>query len=171
MEQVKPEAFSERVASKLGDAVSDVEVSHGQVWAKTSREQLVGVARKLRDDPEIVCDYFNFLSAVDWEQEGIEVLVVVYSTKFRNTVGLKVRLSDGDANLPTLTDIYGGANWHERECSEMFGVTFEGHPNPKNLYLPDDFEGHPLLKSFKLASRTYKPWPGAKDPAEAEGRA
>jgi NADH:ubiquinone oxidoreductase subunit C len=51
----------------------------------------------------------------------------------------------------------------------MFGVTFEGHPNPKNLYLPDDFEGHPLLKSFKLASRTYKSWPGAKDPSEAEG--
>jgi NADH-quinone oxidoreductase subunit C len=169
LEQVEPEAFSQRVATKLGDAASEVGLSHGQVWGKTTRERVVDAARILKEDPELDCDFFNFLSAVDWEEEGIEILVVLYSTKHRNIVGLKVRLGSDGPSMPTLTGLFGGANWHERECAEMFGVTFEGHPNPKNLYLPDDFEGHPLLKSFKLASRTYKSWPGAKDPSEAEG--
>ena len=70
-------------------------------------------------------------------------------------------------HCPSITDLYRGAEWHEREAHEMFGVHFEGHPGLTNLFLPEDFEGHPLRKSFKLPSRSVKPWPGAKDPEEA----
>jgi NADH-quinone oxidoreductase subunit C len=59
--------------------------------------------------------------------------------------------------------VYAGANWHERETAEMFGITFEGHPNLAHMYLPGAFEGHPLRKDFPLLSRRVKPWPGIVD--------
>ena len=65
--------------------------------------------------------------------------------------------------MPTWTRLYAGANWHEREVREMFGIEFDGHPDPRNLYLPGGFEGHPLRKDFPLLSRIVKPWPGIVD--------
>lgn len=167
--RVEPEAFSQRVTQKLGDAAGEVQVRYGQVWATVERNRLVDVLSTLRTDPDLLCNYFTFLSAIDWKEKGFEVIVMVFSVPHEASVGLKVRLDKSDAKMPTITGVYGGANWHERECHEMFGIDFEGHPHLINLYLPDDFEGHPLLKDFRLASRTFKPWPGAKDPEEAAG--
>jgi hypothetical protein len=59
--------------------------------------------------------------------------------------------------------VYAGANWHERETHEMFGISFAGHPDLRNMYLPMEFEGHPLRKDFPLLSRMVKPWPGIVD--------
>ena len=59
--------------------------------------------------------------------------------------------------------LFAGANWHERECWEMFGITFDGHPGLRHLYLPGEFEGHPLRKDFPLLARLVKPWPGIVD--------
>lgn len=169
-ERVEPEEFSRRVSEVLGDSVSDVRVEFGQVWAAVSPDRIVDVVRTLRNDPRLHCEYFTFLSAVDWQDEGFEVVITLYSLSHLSTVILKVRLPADAPQMPSITGVYGGANWHERECAEMFGIVFEGHPNLEKLYLPPDFEGYPLRKSFKLASRTYKPWPGAKDPEEAGGR-
>jgi len=59
--------------------------------------------------------------------------------------------------------VYAGANWHERETYEMFGINFAGHPDLRNIYLPTGFEGHPLRKDFPLLARMVKPWPGIVD--------
>lgn len=61
------------------------------------------------------------------------------------------------------TGSFAGANWHERECHEMFGIGFNGHPDLRNMYLPGDFEGFPLRKDFPLLARMVKPWPGIVD--------
>ena len=84
---------------------------------------------------------------------------------------VKVDLPDDDLRLPTIVPVYAGANWHERETAEMFGITFDGHPDLRNLYLPGEFEGHPLRKDFPLLSRRVKPWPGIVDvePMPGEG--
>ncbi|MGH2768107.1 MAG: NADH-quinone oxidoreductase subunit C [Actinomycetota bacterium] len=166
--RVEPEAFRERVAAKLGEAANQVSLRFGQIAVTASAERLVEVMKVLKEDPELSCKYFTFLSAIDWQKEGFEVVIAVLSIRHLNTVVVKSRLSADDPRLPTLTSVYQGANWHEREAAEMFGISFDGHPNLVKLYLPEDFIGHPLRKSFKLASRTYKSWPGAKDPAEAE---
>ncbi|MEZ5373608.1 MAG: NADH-quinone oxidoreductase subunit C [Microthrixaceae bacterium] len=71
--------------------------------------------------------------------------------------------SDDDPTVPTWVNTFAGAEWHEREAWEMFGVTFEGHPGLRNIYLPGDFEGNPLRKDFPLLSRLVKPWPGIVD--------
>ena len=65
--------------------------------------------------------------------------------------------------VETWIPVYPGANWHEREVMEMFGISFTNHPNLVNLYLPTEFEGHPLRKDFPLLSRRAKPWPGIVD--------
>jgi NADH-quinone oxidoreductase subunit C len=71
--------------------------------------------------------------------------------------------------------VYPGADWHERECWEMFGISFDGHPALRHLYLPSEFEGHPLRKDYALLSRVVKPWPGLVDvepmPVEAADEA
>jgi NADH-quinone oxidoreductase subunit C len=88
---------------------------------------------------------------------------------------LKADLPDDDLRIASLVPLYAGANWHERECWEMFGITFDGHPGLRHLYLPGEFEGHPLRKDFPLLARLVKPWPGIVDvepmpgePASAE---
>jgi NADH-quinone oxidoreductase subunit C len=78
-------------------------------------------------------------------------------------VVLKADLPDDDLRIASLVPLYAGANWHERECWEMFGITFDGHPGLRHLYLPGEFEGHPLRKDFPLLARIVKPWPGIVD--------
>jgi NADH-quinone oxidoreductase subunit C len=120
--------------------------------------------------------YFSWLSAIDWEREvavGDPPADESVATRFEvlsclgNTDGdwvvLSTDIPKDDPALPTLTGVFGGANWHEREATEMFGIDFTGHPNPTHLYLPDGFEGHPLRKTFPLRSREVKPWPGSVD--------
>ena len=166
-ERVDPEEFSRRVAGTLGDGADSVDVRNGTIHVNLPSGNVVGAARALKDAPELDCAYFNFLSAIDWEAEGFEVLVALYSLTYGNTVVIHTRLPAENPEIASLTAIYGGANWHERECAEMFGINFDGHPNLVKLYLPEDFEGYPLRRSFKLASRRYKAWPGAKDEEEA----
>ncbi len=86
---------------------------------------------------------------------------------------LKADLPDDDLRAPSLVGVYAGADWHEREAWEMYGITFDGHPNLIHLYLPGAFEGNPLRKDFPLLSREVKPWPGLVDveamPGEGDG--
>ncbi|MFV2120988.1 NADH-quinone oxidoreductase subunit C, partial [Streptomyces sp. Act-28] len=119
---------------------------------------------------ELGCTYFDWLSAVDEPGTGFRVCAHVAALEGGRVRRLLLRTTvPHDAPvLPTAVDVYAGAAWHERETREMFGVTFEGHPNPAHLLLPDNFEGHPLRKDFVLAARVAKAWPGAKEPGESE---
>jgi len=81
----------------------------------------------------------------------------------RANVMLKADLPDDDLRVRSLVPLFAGANWHERECWEMFGISFDGHPGLRHLYLPGEFEGHPLRKDFPLLARLVKPWPGIVD--------
>jgi len=78
-------------------------------------------------------------------------------------VTIKADVPDDTLTMPTWVGSFAGANWHERETHEMFGIDFAGHPDLRNLYLPTEFEGYPLRKDFPLLSRMIKPWPGIVD--------
>jgi len=120
--------------------------------------------------------FFSYLSAIDWSNEvsvgdppadtvdeRYEVLCGLADITEGKMVHFSTSLAKGEASLPTITGVFPGAGWHEREAAEMFGITFEGHPNPGPLYLPDGFQGNPLQKSYPLLSREVKPWPGKVD--------
>lgn len=112
--------------------------------------------------------FFDWLSAVDELDEGFTVVAHVADMSSRPLLHLiiRTRIARDAPSLPTATTVYRGANWHERETHEMFGIVFDGHPNLTKLLLAEEFEGHPLRKEFVLAARAAKPWPGAKEPGE-----
>lgn len=95
-----------------------------------------------------------------------QVLARIANIKEHWGLTLKVDLPDDDLRLDTWIGNYQGANWHERECWEMFGINFVGHPFLRHLYLPGAFEGNPLRKDFPLLARLVKPWPGIVDVEE-----
>lgn len=96
-------------------------------------------------------------------QTRFQVFARVHSTSRGQGVMVKADLDDQDPRVDTWSRVYPGADWHERETWEMFGFSFDGHPGLTHLYLPSEFEGHPLRKDFALLSREVKPWPGLVD--------
>jgi NADH-quinone oxidoreductase subunit C len=92
-----------------------------------------------------------------------QVFAHVQSTTKHWGLTFKTDVADTEPRLATWVDEYPGADWHERECWEMYGVVFDGHPALRHLYLPSEFEGHPLRKDFPLLAREVKPWPGLVD--------
>ena len=114
------------------------------------------------------CDFFDWLTAVDEQDDGFAVVAHLYSIEDRHHLLVRTLLPREHPVLPTATGIFRGAGWAERETHEMFGVAFTGHPGLAPLLLPDGFEGHPLRKEFALAARAAQEWPGAKEPGERE---
>ncbi|MCS6802407.1 MAG: NADH-quinone oxidoreductase subunit C [Chloroflexota bacterium] len=113
-------------------------------------DEVAATARRLRDDPALAFDYLRCLSAVDY----IDYLEVVYhllSLRERQKAVMKARLVEPDLTVDSVVGIWRGADWHEREAADLFGITFRGHPNLRRLLLPDEFEGFPLRKSYPLA--------------------
>jgi NADH-quinone oxidoreductase subunit C len=160
---VTPDDLAAVIQERFGADVA-TEVSFGTLTLSVPTRLWVEAVTFARDALE--CDFFDWLTGVDELADGFTVVAHVYSLTERHHLLLRTRVSRAEPVLPTVTALYRGANWHERETSEMFGVTFEGHPGLTPLLLPDGFEGHPLRKEFVLAARVAKQWPGAKDPGE-----
>jgi len=99
---------------------------------------------------ELGCRYFNWLSAVDWKDQGLEVLCRVENLDAGLVLTTRTRLAAGETTCPTLTYLYRGADWMERECYDMFGIVFEGHPDLRRILLSEDWEGYPLRKDYAV---------------------
>jgi len=163
-----PEEAGARLRAQFGDALTDVVEQHGHTVATVGPERYRDLIRFLRDEPDFACDYCDFSAGVDWGEQGMEVVTHLFSTIHHHNVRVKVKLPAEDPVCPTISDLYATANWHERETTEMFGIAFEGHPQPVKLLLSEPFEGHPLRKDFPLMTREAKPWPGAVEGEEDE---
>ena len=104
---------------------------------------------------------------IEWGITGggsrFQLLARVHNLEKHLGVHVKTDVEGNPLAMETWTGIYPGANWHEREVWEMFGISFLGHPNLTHLYLPSDFEGNPLRKDYPLLARRAKPWPGIVD--------
>jgi NADH-quinone oxidoreductase subunit C len=166
-----PERLAEQVRRVADSAVATVEF--GQVTVEVASTDWSAAAAALRDDPDLDCSFFDWLSAHDAGPDadvdsGLCVVLHVWSLSHRHHVLLRTRVARDHGRLASLVEVWPGAAWHERETFEMFGVVFDGHPNLVPLLLPDGFEGHPLRKDFVLASRVAKSWPGAKEPGESD---
>ncbi|MDE0269073.1 MAG: NADH-quinone oxidoreductase subunit C [Acidimicrobiaceae bacterium] len=92
-----------------------------------------------------------------------QLLARINNVHSHHSIILKADLPDEDLKAPSWVSIYPGANWHEREAWEMFGINFDGHPGLRHLYLPGEFEGNPMRKDYPLLARQIKPWPGIVD--------
>ena len=101
-----------------------------------------------------------FVTGLAGGSTRFQVFARFYSTTTRRAIIVKADLDDSDPIVPTITKVFAGADWHERETWEMYGFWFEGHPHLVHLYLPMGFEGYPMRKDFPLLAREVKPWPG-----------
>ncbi len=157
-------------------------MTFGTAKVKVSPEGWVGALTAARDDFGLV--FFSWLSAVDWAnevqvgdplvepvEERYELIAAVSDLTAGNILLFTTDLPKVSPRIASLVGVYAGANWHEREAHEMFGIDFVGHPNLIKLYLPDGFEGYPLQKSFPLLTREVKPWPGTVDVEGMPGQA
>ena len=156
-----------RLRARFGDAVADVREQYGHAAVTIARESYHDAVRFLRDEPELSCDYLDFIAGVDFD-DRFEVVTHLHSVSRSHDVRLKVPIPKDDAECPSISDLFAGANWHERETMEMFGIRFAGHPLPVKLLLPEPFDGYPLRKDFPLISREVKPWPGDVEGEEEE---
>ncbi len=138
-------------------AIDGVTIAEGDspLTATVPPAQWLTIATMMKND--LGFGFFSFLSAVDWKDEGLEVVTWIDNTDARLSVLLKTRLGAGVTTCPSLAGVYGGANWMERECFDMFGIVFDGHPDLRRILLPDDWVGYPLLKSYDVDT-PYPPY-------------
>ena len=132
-----------------------------------AQEDVVGAAQEPDDDAAADEATAAGSGALETGYAGgdtrFQLLARVYDVRNHIGVTFKADLADDDLSAPTWSTTYLGADWHEREVREMFGINFVGHPHMVNLYLPGEFEGYPLRKDFPLLARRVKPWPGIVD--------
>lgn len=144
----------DRLKNHLGAAVLETSSFRGDEVALVTNEAWHAAAKFLRDDPQCACNYFVDLSATDYpdrsDEEGgrFEVYLIVYSTEKKHRIRIKTRAPESDPEVPSVSDLYEGANWGEREAFDMFGVKFKGHPDLRRILMYDEFQGYPLRKDY-----------------------
>ena len=180
-----------QLRAAIGDALIDTLVKPGDdVWVRVRTDAWREAGLALRD--RLGMDNFGFVSAIDWlpspfgrgeddptappverdttikqgytgGETRFQLLARVSSTALHYGINIKTDVPDDDLTVQSWIPVYAGANWHERETHEMFGIEFAGHPDLRNMYLPTGFEGYPLRKDFPLLARHVKTWPGIVD--------
>ncbi len=133
-------------------AVESVSMFRGETTLVVPREHIRTVAERLRDDPELQFHLLSDLTCVDRFplEPRFELNYHLTSITRRDKIRLRVRVSSENPAADSVTAVWPGANWMEREVFDLFGVRFNGHPDLRRILLPDDWEGHPLRKDFPV---------------------
>ena len=143
-----PEQARTLVSQRFPAAQIEAAVEGGPVVVTMPPDQWSAFAQFAKD--ELRCRFFSFLSAVDWKEQGLEVVARVDNVDDRLGLMMKTRLGPGVSECTSITPVFRGANWMEREAYDMFGIRFTGHPDLRRILLSDDWVGHPLLKSYAV---------------------
>jgi len=162
-----PTDIAEKIKEKFPDQVVEVVEFSDQVSVIVKREQIVAILRFLHDDPILSCDHLQDLTAVDYmkkKEVRFEVVYNVYSIRHRHKIRIRAQVSEDDPKIDSVVSIWAGADWHERECYDMFGIVFTGHPDLRRILMPEDWEGFPLRKDYPLKGPEFdKDWEGFTD--------
>jgi NADH-quinone oxidoreductase subunit C len=140
-----PAAASSQIQERFGVATA---VDGGDLSLTLPVERWEEFARFAKDT--LGCRYFNWLTAVDYKEQGLEVVARLDNLPAGLAVSPRTRLPAAAPRCPSLTGVFRGADWMERECYDMFGVVFEGHPDLRRILLGEDWEGHPLRKDYAV---------------------
>ncbi len=143
--------LGEHIASSLGDAVLSFEVAFGDLTLNVQRDSIVNVATFLRDDPK--CRFIAFVDVcgADYPAREFRFDVVYHFLSPHLNQRVRVKLeTDETAPVPSICDVFPGANWFERETYDLYGVMFSGHPDLRRILTDYGFDGHPLRKDFPI---------------------
>lgn len=146
----------ERLRRKFGGAILETHSNFGNDTCVVQIERLVEIAEFLRDDRELQFDMPIDCTAVDFFSRRpvrFEVIYHFYSMANGHRVRLKVHVGEENPVCPSLTPLWPGLNWHEREVWDLYGIRFTGHPNLKRVLMYEEFVGHPLRKDYPMDGR------------------
>ncbi|HMB78767.1 MAG TPA: NADH-quinone oxidoreductase subunit C [Vicinamibacterales bacterium] len=151
---------ADTLVATLQAAAPDAQIARApsidlQTTIYASREEVPALARILRERPELAFNFLAELTAVDyWPKEPrFELVYVLVSIAHRMRLRVKVRLPADDPHVTTVSDVWPAANWLEREVWDLFGIAFDGHPDPRRLLMPEDWQGYPLRKDYPVQIR------------------
>src|SRR5271155_2770385 len=141
--------LTQRLKARFGDAFREASLDRKQAIVTIALEQLREISRYCRDEEKF--DMLADLTAVDWpkREKRFDVVLNLYSFAKNERLRLKAHAGENEP-APSLCEIWPAANWMERECYDMFGIVFEGHPNLTRILLPDEWQGHPLRKDYDI---------------------
>ncbi len=137
------------------------------------RDKAKEILKFLKENEDLNFDYLIDLTAVDYKdikQPRFNVVYHLMSVKHGHRIRIKVEVPEEDCWVETVSDLWATANWHERECFDMFGIQFNGHPDLRRILLPEDWEGYPLRKDYPVQSELgEKEWKPFKEIIESVG--
>jgi NADH-quinone oxidoreductase subunit C len=143
------EEIFQRLKEKFGDKILDFDGEALDPYAKVVPDAMTEIALYLRDDPDLYFDHLMCLSGVDYgPAENLGVVYHLNSLKHLHKFCLKVDVPREEPKVASVESVWRTADWHERECYDMFGIVFEGHPDLRRILCPDDWEGWPLRKDY-----------------------
>lgn len=151
--------IAKRLQAQFPDEVLDAYEHQGQTAVIVSGEKIVDILRWLRDDSLMDFKHLMSLCAVDnikRMEDGLlrfEIVYNLYSINKKHSIRIRAQVREADHSIDTVTTLWTGADWLERECYDLMGITFIGHPDMRRILLPDDWEGHPLRKEYPLKGK------------------
>ncbi|MGA7188750.1 MAG: NADH-quinone oxidoreductase subunit C, partial [Candidatus Acidiferrales bacterium] len=139
----------QRLKAKFGEAIREASLDRKQAIVLIAAEQLREISRHCRDEEKF--DMLVDLTAVDWpkREKRFDIVLNLYSFEKNERLRLKAHAADGEP-VPSVCEVWPAANWLERECYDMFGIVFEGHPDLKRILMPDEWQGYPLRKDYDI---------------------
>ena len=135
---------------KFGDAILEAKLEVMQPWLSIAPNRMKDVALFLRDDPSMQFDYMMCLSGVDYNDGRLGIVYHLFSMVHRHKIVLKAFCTKDNAHVQSVSSVWGTANWHEREVFDMYGIIIDEHPDLRRILMPNDWEGHPLRKDYKV---------------------
>ncbi|MEK6565640.1 MAG: NADH-quinone oxidoreductase subunit C [Bacteroidota bacterium] len=142
--------IQDTLKSKFGDAVLESKLDAQQPWIKIATNKAKSIGFFLRDEPSLQFDFMSCLSGVDYNDGSLGIVYHLYSMVHKHKIVLKASCTKDNPHIQSVSDVWGTANWHEREAFDMFGIYFDEHPDLRRILCPDDYPGFPLRKDFKV---------------------
>ncbi|MBI5100468.1 MAG: NADH-quinone oxidoreductase subunit C [Nitrospirae bacterium] len=150
---MQPIAIAENIKDRFPEEVLDIREFREQVSVTLKKGRIVDICRYLHDDPSLYMDFLVDLCGLDYKgkkENRFAVLYNLYSVEHRHRIMLKAEVEESEPSIDSVISVWRGVDWHERECFDMFGIVFKGHPDLRRILLPEDWEGHPLRKDYPL---------------------
>ena len=146
------EKVADKIKAKFTHGMYDAAEFRGELTIVIPKEQIVEVCKFLKEDNELHFDLLADICGIDMNTatKRFGVIYNLYSFTNKHRIRLKTFTEEEHPKVPSVTGLWGTANWHERETFDMFGIIFVGHPDLRRIYMPDEFEYHPLRKDFPL---------------------
>ncbi|MCE5313053.1 MAG: NADH-quinone oxidoreductase subunit C [Nitrospiraceae bacterium] len=161
---------AEKIREMFPEEVREIREYNSQTSVIVKRDRIKDIIRYLHSDPLLNFDLLKDLCGVDYsgkKETRFEVVYHLYSLEYRSLLRIRAEVPEDDCSIDSVVDIFAGANWPERECYDLLGVVFKGHPDLRRILLPEDWEGHPLRKDYPLQSDLgEKEWKGYLDVIE-----